>query len=618
MKHLFLIVLAFMACLVSSAQPQAKFSALESSSTYYYQGWDTDEEINSWSYSPSNSGKFTWYLAENPTYSGQPPFSSIDENSKYSLGVNYSSSSYQNELCSSPILDIHPNSMLEFYACFKSVYLVYADWELYIYDTEADKIEKILSGFQWSQDHEFTGPLWQRFSIDLDSYAGKKCTFSFRYNGPNGEDLFIDGFKLVEKNENEDAVVEIYEEGKVHFQDQSTGNPTSWEWTFEGGNPVTSSEQHPTVTYPDAGTYSVTLKASNRSGSSTYTRQQYVIVKQQAPHAYIGLPDMPYYSPWAALFIPKGGTIAYQDQSRGKPTSWSWTFQGGEPATSSEQNPSVTYAEEGVYGMTLDVSNGAGSSSDFMKNAIQVGGSQYAWNIAVEEQSLLGTITMGFYGYYGGTNWLGMLKYAEHFDKPAVAVEIDSVQVLFDKTTAIDETTPITVSICLPDVDGMPGEVIASSTLPASELVYDQDYYMPTKFKLDKKVTVDSEFFVVIEGMTNNEKDNPYAKDDMSVLSVRRDEGGKSTVYHYLEDEDPLSHKPLGTYKWYKQDEAVSLAIIPRLTYLSEVDGIQPATEVQKPTITNRYSVNGQQVGPAYRGIQILKMSNGKARKVVR
>ena len=68
--------------------------------------------------------------------------------------------------------------MLEFYACFRSVYLVYADWELYIYDTEADKIEKILSGFQWSQDHEFTGPLWQRFSIDLDSYAGKKCTFS--------------------------------------------------------------------------------------------------------------------------------------------------------------------------------------------------------------------------------------------------------------------------------------------------------------------------------------------------------------------------------------------------------------------------------------------------------
>lgn len=619
MKHLLLTISALLACLISSAQPQAKFSAMESSSTYYYQGWDTEEEINSWSYSLSNSGNFTWHLVENPTYSQQPPFSSIDENSKYSLGVNYASSGYQNEVCSSPILDIRPNSTLEFYACFRSVYLVYADWELYIYDTEADKLDKLLSGFQWSQEHEFTGPLWQRFSIDLDSYAGKKCTFSFRYIGPDGEDLFLDGFKLMEKNESEDAIVEIYEGNKVHFQDQSTGSPSSWQWTFEGGIPETSTEQHPTVTYPDAGTYSVTLTVSNRSGSSTTTRQQYVKVTQQAPQAYIGLPDVPYYSPWAALFIPKGGTIAYQDQSRGKPTSWYWTFEGGEPATSNEQNPTVTYPEEGVYGMTLDVSNNTGSSNDFMKNAIQVGGSQYVWNIAIEEQQYLETISLSWYGYYGGTNWLGMHKFAEHFNKPATAVEIDSVQVFFDKTHAIDDTAPITVSICLPDADGMPGETIAFSTLPASELVNDPDYYLPTEFKLDKKVTVDSEFFVVIEGMTNNEKDDPYDADKMSILSVRRKDGGKSTAYHYLEDEHPLTHQPLGTFKWCKQDEeAISFAILPRLTYLSEADGISKTREDKCPTITNRYSINGQQVGASYRGVQIQKMSNGKTRKIVR
>lgn len=614
MKHLLLTISAILACLVSSAQPQAKFTAKESSSTYYYQGWDTQEEINSWSYSVSNSGNYTWHLVENPTYNQQPPFSSIDENSLYSLGVNYSSSSYQNEVCSSPILDIRPNSVLEFYACFRSVFLFNADWKLYIYDTEAEKLDLLLSGFQWSQEHEFTGPLWQRFTIDLSSYAGKKCTFSFQYSGPDGEDLFLDGFKLMETNESEDAIVEINEGGKVHFQDQSTGSPSSWQWTFEGGIPETSTEQHPTVTYPDAGTYSVTLTVSNRSGSSTTTRQQYVKVTQQAPQAYIGLPDVPYYSPWAALFIPKGGTIAYQDQSRGKPTSWYWTFEGGEPATSNEQNPTVTYPEEGVYGMTLDVSNNTGSSSDFMKNAIQVGGSQYVWNIAIEEQQYLETISLSWYGYYGGTNWLGMHKFAEHFDKPATAVEIDSVQVFFDKTHAIDDTAPITVSICLPDADGMPGETIASSTLPASELVND---YL-TEFKLDKKVTVDSEFFVVIEGMTNNVKDDPYDADNMSILSVKREDGEKSTAYHYLEDEHPLTHQPLGTFKWYKQDEAVSFAILPRLTYLTESDGINRTSEGKMPTITNRYNLNGQPVSASYRGVQIQKMSNGKARKIVR
>lgn len=614
MKHLLLTISAILACLVSSAQPQAKFTAKESSSTYYYQGWDTQEEINSWSYSVSNSGNYTWHLVENPTYNQQPPFSSIDENSLYSLGVNYSSSSYQNEVCSSPILDIRPNSVLEFYACFRSVFLFNADWKLYIYDTEAEKLDLLLSGFQWSQEHEFTGPLWQRFSIDLSSYAGKKCTFSFQYSGPDGEDLFLDGFKLMETNESEDAIVEINEGGKVHFQDQSTGSPSSWQWTFEGGIPETSTEQHPTVTYPDAGTYNVTLTVSNRSGSSTTTKQQYVKVTQQAPQAYIGLPDIPYYSPWVALFIPKGGTINYQDQSRGKPTSWYWTFEGGEPATSNEQNPTVTYPEEGVYGMTLDVSNNTGSSSDFMKNAIQVGGSQYVWNIAIEEQQYLETISLSWYGYYGGTNWLGMHKFAEHFDKPATAVEIDSVQVFFDKTHAIDDTAPITVSICLPDADGMPGETIASSTLPASELVND---YL-TEFKLDKKVTVDSEFFVVIEGMTNNVKDDPYDADNMSILSVKREDGEKSTAYHYLEDEHPLTHQPLGTFKWYKQDEAVSFAILPRLTYLTESDGINRTSEEKIPTITNRYNLNGQPVSASYRGVQIQKMSNGKARKIVR
>lgn len=89
-------------------------------------------------------------------------------------------------------------------------------------------------------------------------------------------------------------------------------------------------------------------------------------------------------------------------------------------------------------------------------------------------------------------------------------------------------------------------------------------------------------------------------------------------AYHYLEDEHPLTHQPLGTFKWYKQDEAVSFAILPRLTYLTESDGINRTSEEKMPTITNRYNLNGQPVSASYRGVQIQKMSNGKARKIVR
>ena len=36
-----------------------------------------------------------------------------------------------------------------------------------------------------------------------------------------------------------------------------------------------------------------------------------------------------------------GGSIDFTDLSTGDPTSWSWTFEGGDPANSTEQNPSV-------------------------------------------------------------------------------------------------------------------------------------------------------------------------------------------------------------------------------------------------------------------------------------
>jgi hypothetical protein len=54
------------------------------------------------------------------------------------------------------------------------------------------------------------------------------------------------------------------------FEDQSTGNPTSWRWEFGDGQ--TSAAQNPTHTYSTAGTYTVTLTATNAAGSATFSR----------------------------------------------------------------------------------------------------------------------------------------------------------------------------------------------------------------------------------------------------------------------------------------------------------------------------------------------------------
>src|SRR4249920_2840442 len=50
----------------------------------------------------------------------------------------------------------------------------------------------------------------------------------------------------------------------IDFTDQSTNNPASWQWTFEGASPSTSTQQNPTnICYDDPGVYDVTLIATN-------------------------------------------------------------------------------------------------------------------------------------------------------------------------------------------------------------------------------------------------------------------------------------------------------------------------------------------------------------------
>ncbi|UCH98232.1 MAG: PKD domain-containing protein, partial [Candidatus Aminicenantes bacterium] len=66
----------------------------------------------------------------------------------------------------------------------------------------------------------------------------------------------------------------------VQFTDLTTNNPTSWSWTFEGGNPSSSTSQNPQVTYNTIGTYTVTLTATNAQGSDTETKTDYITVQE--------------------------------------------------------------------------------------------------------------------------------------------------------------------------------------------------------------------------------------------------------------------------------------------------------------------------------------------------
>ncbi|MNK24859.1 Protease 1 precursor [compost metagenome] len=67
-----------------------------------------------------------------------------------------------------------------------------------------------------------------------------------------------------------------------------------------------------------------------------------------------------------------GQSIAYTNTSTGSPISYSWSFPGGTPSTSTAANPTVSYATAGTYNVVLTATNGSGSNTTTMTNYVTV------------------------------------------------------------------------------------------------------------------------------------------------------------------------------------------------------------------------------------------------------
>ena len=109
----------------------------------------------------------------------------------------------------------------------------------------------------------------------------------------------------------------------VQFTDYSAGQPTSWSWTFTGGNPASSTAQNPFVVYNTPGVYPVTLTATNVNGNNAQTFTNYITVNS-SPHApptaagkifcgpgVVNLTATPSFTPGTVHWYnqPAGGTL---------------------------------------------------------------------------------------------------------------------------------------------------------------------------------------------------------------------------------------------------------------------------------------------------------------------
>ncbi|MBS1615236.1 MAG: PKD domain-containing protein [Bacteroidetes bacterium] len=151
----------------------------------------------------------------------------------------------------------------------------------------------------------------------------------------------------------------------VSFTDKSTGSPTSWSWTFTGGSPSSSTTKNPTISYSAPGTYPVSLKVSNASGSNTKTVSGYITVWNTPT---VSLPTTP------ILVCPGSPVSLSASVSWNAPGTGNYYWDFGDGGSSTAASPTHNYSFGGAsYTIKLTVTNSVGCpTTDTALNLISI------------------------------------------------------------------------------------------------------------------------------------------------------------------------------------------------------------------------------------------------------
>ena len=218
----------------------------------------------------------------------------------------------------------------------------------------------------------------------------------------------------------------IWEDETVNFTDLTTQGPSSWAWDF--GDGATSEEQFPSHTYTTAGTYTVSLTATNNIDSDDEVKVAYITV-----NAITEAPNVDFVANLTVLNIAQ--PVSFTDLSTLQPTTWSWDF--GDGNNSIEQNPTHSYASAGFYTVSLTATNSVGPGSETKNNYIEVvledycdAGSSGTWYENIEN------VTFGTIDNDSGSD--GYTDYTS-ISTDVNAADIYTFSVSYDKTYDTDE-----------------------------------------------------------------------------------------------------------------------------------------------------------------------------------
>lgn len=162
-----------------------------------------------------------------------------------------------------------------------------------------------------------------------------------------------------------------YPDATAHITNSTVG-ATSYQWTFEGGTPASSTQQQPgDVVFSTPGKHTISLKASN--SRVTYTKDTTVTVLPDLTNDF----SIVNAAPDNSMEVPFSATL--QNNSAGA-TATQWSIPGGSPISSAEVSPVVRYTSPGTYTITLKTANDKKSLTSSKSITLIPNGNLYTFN----------------------------------------------------------------------------------------------------------------------------------------------------------------------------------------------------------------------------------------------
>ncbi len=150
--------------------------------------------------------------------------------------------------------------------------------------------------------------------------------------------------------------------GTVSFTNSSS-NATSYSWDFGDAN--NSAGTNPSHTYTGAGTYTVTLTATNSCGHNSFSQTITINIT-----GTINKPTPNFSATPVSGCTPL--SVTFTDLSTNNPTSWAWDINNDGTVDYTTQNPTHVYTIAGNYSVKLKAGNASGNDSITKTNYIAV------------------------------------------------------------------------------------------------------------------------------------------------------------------------------------------------------------------------------------------------------